>query len=221
MLLYNIINFWGLKTMTNVTSTPAQPLPVQMQLVPFAQMEQERETQQAIAQSTKSSEGKTDPCNAFKGLMPAWMLAAGSAYATQEEFNSDNGQMGQFLQAVTKVASLSDAFTQAVDSLQSFGALKSWLDALGKNQPAAVQTLANQLRQEIDAFKTNGNTQQVQQEENSENFIITREASSHQQSADSALTTAKNLESQGGDWGSDLNTVGDFVEQMSEGFTKC
>jgi len=189
-------------------------------IIPFAQMQQEKQTQQAIVQSTDPSDTK-DVGKDFKGLMPAWMLAEGQAYANEIKFNSDSGQMGQFLQAAAKMAALLHAFTQAVMSLQAFGSLKSWLDAPGTcKQQGELGTLANMLKSEIDNFQTNGKASQVQQEKDGEFNILTQKASGVNSRANAISTTTKSLGAQGENFIGDEGTIGDFIEQISETFTR-
>jgi|GEM_PF-3099888 len=199
-----------------------------MQLqVPFAQMLQQQQAQKAEGDANKDPSQGTD-FNAkdgdkdFKGLMPKWMLTAGCAYAADQKFNSDDGKMGKFIQAIAKEASIVNSLAQALGGLQSFGALQSFLSSGGGIGPTHEEgeagSIAQTLLNELNNFQTDGDDTQVEQEKSSECTIVQQEAQAAGTKAQNELNTTKNLTNQSGTVGGDENTVGDFIEQMAEGF---
>lgn len=207
------------------TITPTQvTLVPQVQPIPFAQMEQQKEIQHAIGDAKMVVAGGGQGAD-FQGLMPAWMMAAGVAYDNEEKFNSSSGQMGQFVQAAAKLAVLEQSFTQAVQQLQSFGALKSWLDSSAFTPPkgptiasaSALNTFEAMLKSQVDNFKTNGDKPQQNEAELTSEFNITcSESSAFGSLAQSTLSGAQSLQKQQGGYVSDQGTVGDFIAQMAQ-----
>jgi hypothetical protein len=213
--------------MSDVSAVIPAQLVLQVEVVPFAQMQQKQQAQQAIGNMnrTNANEDASDPCREFGKLMPEWMLDLGACYQNQEKFNAGSGKMGQFLQAAVKMASLEAAFAEAVQKLQSFGALKSWLNGASASsnytEEDGVGTFASMIHNEIDQFGTEGNSQQTQNEQQGECTIVGQEAAAFENQAQSMQTQAQALQSQGNDFLGDEGTVGDFLAQIAEGFTQA
>lgn len=223
-------------SITNSTATPAQlVMPAnlvmpskQATLVPFAQLEQKKEVDQAIGDSNKAIVLKKAEDD-FKGLMPKWMLAIGNTYAAEQKFNSSNGDMGKFLAVMAAQSTLKQCFAKLISSIGSFDGLKAYLDAASKqvgnnsilNEQNDVGSLSRELLNEADNFSTNGDNTQVQQEKSSEFNILAQRASSLGTLGDATQGTIKEAQSQGSSLSSDGSNVGDFLAQISQSVCVC
>lgn len=216
---------------------PGVPTPAIATLVPFAQLEQKQAVNNAIGDNNNPVvlHGKKVE-DGFKGLMPHWMLVMGNTYANEQKFNGSNGDMGKFLADMSKMAILKQSFSKLVSTLGSFDALKSFLnaekkDASGNGAPAGwmsqkneIGSMSNGLLNEANAFTTNtqdNNAQQEQQEKSAEYNILCGRISPFDNAGQQELSVVNQVTSSGTTLAQDESTVGDSLAKIASYIGSC
>ena len=205
-----------------------------MLLVPFVQMQQKQDLNNAEGNTNKAILDKDALKDDFKGLMPKWMLVMGNAYSTEEKSNSSGGDMGKLLANMSKIATLKEAFAKMISSLGSLPALLQFFKADAQraaqgdssawtSQNNDIGAMANEIMNEGTGFSMpNGSsTQNIQTETANEYAILSQRAQSVGSGGTSTSTFIKDGNSFGRGLANDESTVADFLAKITQSTAVC
>lgn len=163
-----------------------------------------------------------DDSKDYSSLMPKWMFAVASTYATLQQDNSPNSAMGQFIAKLQASQAMQEAFAKALNGASSFTMLKSFLDhdTYFCKEAGDVGISAQEMKDQLNNFKPSDHSdqQQIEQEQQSEFSAVMNQTSIVQDEGDRDGSTATALQNDAKTILSDGTNVDNQVEQVAESF---